>query len=253
MSQHVAVQNESGVLVIRFSRADKKNALTSEMYAAIASALTAAADDQAVRVVVVTGSEDSFTAGNDLKDFMANQNVMGGPVIEFLRVFASFPKPIIAAVNGLAIGVGTTLLLHCDLAYAAQGARFQLPFVNLAAVPEFASSLLLPRLIGHVRAAELLMFGEPFSAEKAMALGLLNAVVAPADLMTHAMAKAKVLAAKPPSALRQTKALMRGHIGDITARIELENKTFSACLKSEEFMEAATAFFEKRAPDFSKF
>lgn len=253
MSQHVGAQNEGGVLTIRFNRAEKKNALTSAMYAAIAAALTAAADDPAVRVVIITGSEDSFTAGNDLMDFMANQDITGGPVIEFLRVFAAFPKPIIAAVNGLAIGVGTTLLLHCDLAYAAQGARFQLPFVNLAAVPEFASSLLLPRLIGHVRAAELLMFGEPFSADKALALGLLNAVLAPADVMTHAMAKAKVLAAKPPAALRQTKALMRGHIGDITARIDLENKMFSECLKSAEFTEAATAFFEKRAPDFSKF
>lgn len=253
MSQHVAAQTEGGVLTIRFNRADKKNALTSEMYLAIASALTAAADDQGVRVVVVTGSEDSFTAGNDLKDFIANQNIAGGPVIEFLRVFANFSKPIIAAVNGLAIGVGTTLLLHCDLAYAVQGARFQLPFVNLAAVPEFASSLLLPRLIGHVRAAELLMIGEPFSADKALALGLLNAVVAPADLMTHAMAKAKILAAKPPATLRQTKALMRGHIADIAARIELENRTFGECLKSAEFKEAATAFFEKRAPDFSKF
>ena len=170
-----------------------------------------------------------------------------------MNFFANFPKPIVAAVNGLAIGVGTTLLLHCDLAYAVQGARFQLPFVNLAAVPEFASSLLLPHLIGHVRAAELLMIGEPFSADKALALGLLNAVVAPADLMTHAMAKAKILAAKPPAALRQTKALMRGHIADIAARIELENRTFGECLKSAEFKEAATAFFEKRAPDFSKF
>ncbi len=250
---HVATEVADKVLTIRFNRADKKNALTSAMYAAVTSALSAAADDPGVRVVIITGSEDSFTAGNDLKDFIANQNVSGGPVIEFLRVFSNFPKPIIAAVNGLAIGVGTTLLLHCDLAYAAQGARFQMPFVNLAAVPEFASSLLLPRLIGHVRAADLLMMGEPFTADKALALGLLNAVLAPADVMTHAMAKAKVLAGKPPAALRQTKALMRGNLGEIATRIELENELFSDCLKSAEFQEAATAFFEKRAPDFSKF
>lgn len=250
---HVATEIADKVLTIRFNRAEKKNALTSAMYAAVSGALSAAADDPGVRVVILTGSEDSFTAGNDLKDFIANQNVTGGPVIEFLRVFANFPKPIIAAVNGPAIGVGTTLLLHCDLAYAAQGTRFHLPFVNLAAVPEFASSLLLPRLIGHVRAADLLMMGEPFTADKALALGLLNAVLAPADVMTHAMAKAKVLAAKPPAALRQTKALMRGHLGEIATRIELENKMFSDCLKSAEFQEAATAFFEKRAPDFSKF
>lgn len=253
MSEHITSSLDGGILTLSFNRPEKKNAITGAMYAEAARVLRDAEQNDAVRVVVITGAGGVFTAGNDLKDFIANQNISGGPVIEFLRIFANFPKPTIAAVNGLAIGVGTTLLLHCDLAYAAQGARFQLPFVNLAAVPEFASSLLLPRLIGHVRAAELLMMGEPFTADKALALGLLNAVLAPADVMTHAMAKARVLAAKPPAALRQTKALMRGHLGEIATRIELENQLFSDCLKSEEFKEAATAFFEKRAPDFSKF
>ena len=254
MSSHVVTETAGGVLTLRFNRPDKKNALLSTMYADAAAALTAAASDATLRVAVITGTADSFTAGNDLKDFLENPPAdANAPVFRFMRTLATFPKPVIAAVNGMAVGIGTTLLLHCDLAYAVPGAKFHLPFVNIAIVPEFASTLLLPRLIGQARAAELLLLGEAFTADKALSLGLINGVVAPDDLMPTAMQKAALLAAKPPAALRQAKALLRGNAGEIGERIALENKAVAERLGSAEFREAATAFFEKRAPDYSKF
>ena len=254
MSEHVVTETAGGVLTLCFNRPEKKNALLATMYAEAAAALKAAAGDKAVRVAVVTGTADSFTAGNDLKDFLENMPTdADAPVFRFMRTMATFPKPIIAAVNGLAIGIGTTMLLHCDLAYAVAGARFQLPFVNIAIVPEFCSTLLLPRLVGQAQAAELLLLGEAFTAEKALKLGLINDVVAPEALMTTVNAKAAALAAKPPEALRLSKALLRGNGPEIAERISWENKVVAERLASAEFREAATAFFEKRPPDFSRF
>jgi len=254
MASFIHTEQNGSVLTLRFNRPDKKNAILSSMYADGADALSKAADDKSVRVVVMTGSGDSFSAGNDLKDFLDNPpDTRDAPVFRFMDTLATFPKPVVAAVNGLAIGIGTTLLLHCDLAYAVPKAKFQLPFVNIAIVPEYASTLLLPRMLGHVKAAELLMLGEPFTAERAASLGIINEVV-PADaLVTTAMAKAGALAAKRPAALRQAKALLRGNAPDIAKRILEENEVVRERLVSAEFKEAATAFFEKRAPDFSKF
>ena len=253
MSAHVVTETTGGVLTLRFHRPDKKNAITAAMYGDGAAALQAAAADKHVRVVVISGSGDSFTAGNDLKDFLENPpSQADAPVFLFMATLASFPKPVIAAVNGVAVGIGTTLLLHCDLAYAVPTAKFQLPFVNLAVVPEFASSLLLPRLVGHARAAELLLLGEPFGADKALELGLINAIVAPDALADLVAAKAATIAAKPPAAVQATKALLRGDGRDIHACIAAEAKVFGTQLASAEFKEAVAAFFEKRAPDFSK-
>jgi enoyl-CoA hydratase/carnithine racemase len=254
MAEHVVTETSGGVLTLRFNRPDKKNALLSAMYAGAAAALSAAARDPAVRVVVITGSADSFTAGNDLKDFLENPpKDEHAPVFKFMRALATFPKPAIAAVNGLAIGIGVTLLLHCDLVYAVPGAKFQLPFVNIAIVPEFASSLLLPRLVGQARAAELLLLGEMFTAPRALELGLINGVVEADALMATVMEKAKALAAKAPAAVRHAKALLRTPGHEIADRVALENKGVAERLTTAEFKEAATAFFEKRAPDFSKF
>jgi enoyl-CoA hydratase/carnithine racemase len=254
MGEHVVAETTGGVLTLRFNRPDKKNALLSSMYADAAAALNAAAADKAIRVAIITGTADSFTAGNDLKDFLDNPpQDAKAPVFQFMRALATFPKPVIAAVNGIAVGIGTTLLLHCDFAYAVPGAKFQLPFVNIAIVPEFASTLLLPRLVGPARAAELLMLGQPFTAAKALELGLINAVVAAEELASSVSAVAQALAAKPPESLRHTKALLRGDGADINERIAVENRIVGERLASAEFREAATAFFEKRAPDFSTF
>jgi len=254
MSEYVVTETAGVVMTLRFNRPDKKNALLNAMYADAAAALRSADADPSVRVAVITGSGDSFTAGNDLKDFLENPPMdADAPVFQFMRALSGFQKPAIAAVNGIAVGIGTTMLLHCDLAYAVPAAKFQLPFVNMAILPEFASSLLLPRLMGPVRAAELILYGEAFSAERALALGLINAVVPAEELSQTVVAKAAALAKKPPGALRQAKALLRGNGADITERIALENKVFGERLASAEFREAATAFFEKRAPDFGKF
>lgn len=254
MNGHVFTETADGVLTLRFNRPEKKNALLTTMYADAADALGGAAEDRTVRACIITGSGDSFTAGNDLKDFLENMPTdQDAPVFRFMRALAGFPKPVIAAVNGIAVGIGTTLLLHCDLAYAAPEARFQLPFVNIGIVPEFASTLLLPRLVGNVLAGELLLLGEAFSAQRALELGLVNAVVRAADLMHTAMSRAALIAAKPPSAIRKSKALLRAGAAEIAAHVARENKVLGEQLLSAEFKEAATAFFEKRAPDFSRF
>ncbi len=253
MSSHVVTDIAGGVLTLRFNRPDKKNAILSAMYADAAAALKAADTDASVRVVVITGSADSFTAGNDLKDFLENppQN-NEAPVFQFMYGLAAFSKPVVAAINGLAVGIGTTVLLHCDFAYAVPSAKFQLPFVNLALVPEFASSLLLARFLGPRKAAELLMLGEGFDADAALEFGLINAVVPADQLEAVVKAKAALLAGKPPAALRATKALLNADRSEVATRIALEAKVFGERLQSPELKEAIGAFFEKRAPDFSK-
>ena len=254
MSEFVQSPIENRVMTIRFNRPDKKNAILRSMYADAAKALQAAQNDANVRVVVITGAGGCFTAGNDLKDFLeAPPTSEDAEVFQFMFALCAFTKPVIAAVNGLAIGIGTTMLFHCDLVYAVPEARFQMPFINLAVVPEFASSLLVPRLLGRAQASELLLLVEAIGAERAKELGLINAVVPAGDLAAHVKAKAEALAVKPPGALKDAKALMNGSAAEIRAWIGKEGKIFGERLKTPEFKEAATAFFERRPADFSRF
>jgi len=254
MSEHIKTEQRDGVLTLTIARPEKKNALTVAMYAALADAIIGADADTSARVILITGTADSFTAGNDLKDFLENPPVdSNSPVFKFMHAIAGAKTPIVAAVNGLAIGIGTTMLLHCDLVYASSSARFQMPFVNLGLVPELGSSLVLPALAGRARASELLMFGEAFDAKTAQDIGLLNAVCEAGDLLETAHAAAAKLAAKPPAALRKTKALMNSDEAALHKRIDAEAAVFGQQLGSDEVKEAIAAFFEKRAPDFSKF
>ena len=254
MTDLVKVQLEDGVRVVTINRPEKKNALTQDMYAVMADAVATADDDPAVRVVVITGSEDIFTSGNDLNDFLkASMDDAETPVWRFLKAISSTATPLVAAVNGAGIGIGTTMLLHCDFVYACEEARFHMPFINLALVPEAASSLLLPRCAGYRKAAEMLMLGEPFGASEAVAAGIVTAVAPNKSQLEMAMDTARKLAAKPPSAMRQTKALLRGESQSVKERLEIEGGEFKICLTSPEAKEAMTAFFERRPPDFSKF
>ncbi|WP_341894055.1 enoyl-CoA hydratase [Ferrovibrio terrae] len=240
-----------GILTITFNRPEKKNALTSAMYATLADALEAAETDAAVRVILFAGNGGAFTAGNDLQDFLNNPPQGDNtPVFRFLRAISTASKPLVAAVTGVAVGVGTTMLLHCDLVYVGAGAKLSLPFVNLALVPEAASSLLLPAMIGHHRAAELLLLGEPFDADTAKAYGIANAIFPDARVVPEALQIAQKLAAKPPTAMKLTKQLLKHTKGDVAGQMALEGGHFRSQLKSAEAREAMTAFFEKRPPKF---
>lgn len=251
MSGEIQFSIEGRIAALRLNRPDKKNAITSAMYAAMADALEQAAADPAVRVLTLLGSEDVFTSGNDIKDFMAvPPRDTDQPVFRFLRAISAFPKVIVAGVAGPAIGIGTTMLLHCDLIVAAPSASFSVPFVDLALIPEAASSLLLPRLIGPQRAAKHLLLGDPFDAETALAYGLVTEIVAEEGLEARVSDIARRIAAKPPEAAQITKALLRREEEPVAARIAREAEYFSGRLQSAEAMEAFRAFFEKRAPDF---
>ena len=254
-SEHVLAERDGHVLHLTLSRIEKKNALTRDMYDALANALDEATQDTGIRVVVLSGRDRVFTAGNDLMDFMAAPPTgPESPVFRFLTTLVGFPKPLLVAVDGPAIGIGTTLLLHADLAYATPETRFQMPFVPLGLVPEAASSLLVPRLAGHARAAELLMFGEPFSSDTAREIGLINEVVDSDAVVSRALERAHQLAALPPEAVRQTKAFLRRPLADSVAdTISHEGAAFMQRLTSPEAQEAFTAFFEKRPADFSRF
>ena len=248
---------ETGVMTLTFNRVDKKNSITRAMYAALADGLERAAQDAAVRVVLIQGDATVFSAGNDIGDFQNAPPHPGPreeqPVWRFLRGIASFPKPIVAAVCGPAVGVGTTLLLHCDLVYAGDNAAFALPFVNLGLVPEAGSSLLLPQMFGLHRAAEALLLGEPFMAEAALEVGLVNRVVPPTECNAIAQAQARKLAAKPMSALIATKRLMKGgQQAAVLARMDEEGEVFGRMLHEPAAREAFAAFAQKRKPDFSK-
>lgn len=243
-----------GILKLTLDRAAKKNALTRAMYEELAIAFEHAAGEGSIRVLLLTGSGDAFTSGNDIQDFMADPPISeDAPVSRFLKALTKFPKPLVIAVNGIAIGIGVTMLLHADLVYADAAAEFQLPFVKLALVPEAASSYLLPRLLGHPRAAELLFLGERFSAMKAKQLGLINEICRSDELQKRADAVAAKLASAPPEALRLTKSLMRRHHAAIDDAMRAEGKAFAARLTSPEALEAFAAFMDRRAPDFSKF
>ena len=245
---------DNGVHTITFNRPKKKNAFTLAMYEAIVASLDAAKADESVRVVVLRGTEGVFTAGNDLGDFAQNPPTSTDtPVFSLLTDIASYPKPVIAAVSGAAVGIGVTLLLHCDLVYADPTAKFVMPFVNLGLVPEGASTLLLPRLAGRVKANELLMFGDPFDAQTALEIGLVNAIV-DGDVVAHAAERARVLAAKPAASLRGTKALIKQALGGrVEETLLREGALFMERLTSPEAIEAFGAFMQKRKPDFSQF
>ena len=256
MDPHIITGVTDRILQIEIRRPERKNALTAGMYAAMAGALRDAAGDSGVRAVLLHGQPQIFTSGNDIADFMDAATGMGEdrPVFDFLRAISTYPKPIVAGVTGPAIGIGTTLLLHCDLVYAGESARFQLPFVNLALVPEAASTLLLPAMIGYARAAQWLLLGEAFAASEARDYGIVTRVVADAEALDAAQAAARQLAAKPPAALRLTKMLMKQPMAQAVARqMHEEVRHFGAQRGSPEAAEAFKAFFEKRAPDFSKF
>jgi enoyl-CoA hydratase/carnithine racemase len=247
MSEHILVESSGPVLALRLNRPDKKNALTHAMYSALADALERAAHDETVRVATILGSGGAFTAGNDLKDFMETPPVGADqPVFRFLRGISSFPKPLIAGVTGPAVGVGTTMLLHCDLVAAAPSALFHMPFVDLGLVPEAASSMLFPRLVGPQLAAKHLILGEPFDAETALRYGVIGEIVAEEALEARVGELAARIAAKPPEGVRLTKQLIRGEAEPIAARIEREGELFSRRLHSAEAAEAFRAFFERR-------
>jgi enoyl-CoA hydratase/carnithine racemase len=254
MSDQIIVDVKDRVQLIRMNRPEKKNALSGAMYTAMAEALLAADNDNNVRAIVIGGTEDCFTAGNDIADFAAAKPGQASPAVRFLETLAATAKPVLAAVSGVAIGIGTTMLLHCDLVYATEASRFQLPFVNLGLCPEAASSMILPALMGTHRAAELLLFGEAFGADVACKLGIINQVVTVAELLPTVNSKAQQLAQKPPVSLRTTKMLLkRGHADAIKQAMAREGQNFAALLQGPEAKEAMAAFLERRKPDFSRF
>ena len=246
--------SEAGVTTLTLNRLEKKNSFTAAMYTAMADALLQAQDDAAVRAVVIQGHVTVFSAGNDIGDFLNNPPAGDdAPVFRFMRAISNFPKPLVAAVCGPAVGIGTTLLFHCDLVYAGDNAAFAMPFVNLGLCPELAASLLVPQMFGYHRAAEALLLGEPFMAEAALEAGLVNRIVPPTQANAVAQAQARKLAAKPISALVETKRLMKKAQASLVAQqISEEGASFGRMLREPAAREAFGAFMEKRKPDFSK-
>lgn len=256
MTDHISVSLDGPILRLAFNRPEKKNAITQAMYAALVDGLIEANRDDAVRAVVFEAKGDVFTSGNDIADFMSGAGGPGEgekpPVIRFLEAIATAEKPLIAAVQGPAVGVGVTMLFHCDLVYASEAATFHTPFVDLALVPEAASSLLLPQIAGHQRAAEMLILGKKIDGPRAREFGFVNEVVAPDALEDVAFGAARAIAEKAPAAMKLTKKLMKGDREAILARMKEEGVHFAAQLQSAEFREAGMAFMQKRKPDFSK-
>lgn len=240
---------------VRFDRLDKKNAITTEMYVQLAEALAAADAERDVRAILLHGSADCFTSGNDVADFLQRPpSGEDSPTWRLLEVMPSLKKPLVAAVGGPAVGIGATMLLHCDLVYAAPGARFQFPFVHLGIVPEFGSTFLLPLYAGYQRAAQMLLLGQPFDAQKAYEAGIVTEIVAQESLLQAAEKAAAALAALPPESIRLTKRLMKArHAKTVAEVISEEGRIFRERLGSPEAREALSAFLEKRKPDFSRF
>lgn len=256
MSEHIHLEREQGLLTLRMDRADKKNALTRAMYGALADALDAADEDRSVRAVLITGSETCFTSGNDVADFIqAPPSGLDSEVFRFMKALFDFSKPVVAAVSGPAVGIGTTLLLHCDLVYVARDAKLKMPFVNLGLCPEYGSSLILPRLLGHARAAELLLLGEAFTGEQAAAWGIANEALADgAATLARAREMAQRFEQLAPSAVAVSKRLMREPGREELRRVIMEEgELFGQRLRTPEAIEALSAFMQRRTPDFSKF
>jgi enoyl-CoA hydratase/carnithine racemase len=254
MTDTVVITRTDAVLEIRLNRPEKKNALTRSMYDAMADAFAQVDADPTLRVALLTGTGDTFTSGNDIGDFQARAaGNREGSASRFLPTISSMQKPLVAAVNGPAIGVGSTMLMHCDLIIAVRSARFVMPFTSLGLVPEAGSSLLFPRLLGHQRASALLLLGEPMDAATAHQWGFVNRVVDDTELMVTAHDLARRLAALPPQAVRLTKRLMRQGAADLAGRMEEELTLFRQRVASPEAAEAFRAFMEKRKPDFSQF
>jgi enoyl-CoA hydratase/carnithine racemase len=249
----------NGVATIEIARPEKKNALTVAMYQAMAEALNAAREDATVRAVLITGQPGIFTSGNDVEDFLTRppgqgSDSMDSPVFRFMRALLDCDKPVVAAVTGAAIGIGTTMLLHCDFVYVSDEARLAMPFVALGLVPEYASSLVVPQLMGHRRAAEKLLLGDPFTPEQAVECGVASAVLPAGEVVAHARRVAERFNALPPGAVREAKQLMRAPQRELTLQtIRTEGEVFGRRLRSPEAMEAFQAFLQKRKPDFSKF
>jgi enoyl-CoA hydratase/carnithine racemase len=250
----ILTETAGAIACIQIARPERKNAITADMYTALSGALQAAEADPSVRVILLHGQPDIFSAGNDLDDFLRTPpQEPDAPVFRFMATLSGAAKPVVAAVNGAAVGIGTTLLLHCDLAYCADDSRFSLPFANLGLCPEFASSLLLPLAAGYHRAAEKLLLGEPASAEEALEMGLVNRILPPGEVLPYAKRQCARLAQLPPTALLETKRLLKAGWREATTRtIAEESATFARLLRSAEAREAFSAFLERRAPDFSK-
>jgi enoyl-CoA hydratase/carnithine racemase len=255
MTEHIITEIRDRLLRIELNRPDKKNAITVAMYEAMAAALHRAAGDPAVRVVLIHGQPGVFTSGNDVVEFL-NQPPAGtdAPVFQFLARISQIDKPVVAAVTGAAVGIGTTMLLHCDYIVAGESAQFSVPFINLGLCPEGSSSLLLPLAIGSLRAAELLLFGEAIGAAQARDWGLVNRVVADEQAIPQALLRAQALAAKPPAALRTSKSLLKRRLAPLIAQTMAdEGAGFATLLGGPEAKEALSAFLDKRRPDFSRF
>ena len=250
----VIIDFQDHILSITMNRPLKKNALTAAMYSTMAEALEMAETDMSVRVIIFQGVDGIFTSGNDLADFLGNP-VRGTdtPVSRFLFALARSTVPMIAAVDGPAVGIGTTMLLHCDMVIAADTSLFMMPFTNLGLLPENGSSYLLPKIMGHTKASELILTGRAFTAEEALSYGVINEVCKADELVTITAKWAALLASKPPSAMRKSKALMKTDMPVVIDRIRIEMEQFSEALVSPEAKEALTAFMEKRKPDFSRF
>ena len=248
-------QTVNGVARIEIARPEKKNAITVAMYSQLAEAVGAAHEDASVRAILIHGQKDIFTAGNDLEDFLKNPpSGMDAPVFKFMQALGYSEKPVVAAVNGAAVGIGTTMLLHCDLAYCADNAMFSMPFVSLGVCSEFASSLLLPLNAGYHKAAEKLLLADPISAEEALEMKIVNRILPPGEVLDYAIRQAERFNQLPPASVRETKRLMRSGWKALTEKIIVdEAKSFGAMLRSAEAKEAFTAFYERRKPDFSKF
>ncbi len=246
---------QGAVLEVEIHRPEKKNALTGEMYTGLSAALDRGAGDGAVRAILLTGTREAYCSGNDIADFLQRPpSSEASPVMQFLSRIQAAEKPLVAAVNGMAVGIGTTMLLHCDYVVAGEGASFSVPFVNLGLCSEAASSLLLPATIGQRRAAEMLLFGDRIDAKRALEWDLVNAVVPDGEVLDTGRKRAQALAAKPADALRTTKALLKRHLGsDARERILEEGREFNRLLHEPAAREALTAFVEKRPPDPEKY
>ena len=252
--EEIITEHSGNILRVQLNRPAKRNAMTSAMYLSLASIFNKAANDENTRVILWHGAGDSFCAGNDIEDFLKNPPGPGeSPQAALMHVLVDLDKPLVAAVHGAAIGGGTTMLTHCDFIYAGESAKFQMPFINLAVVPEFGSSCSVPSRIGHLRAAELLLLGAPFDARRAADLGLVTEVARDKDVLAKAAETARKLAAKPAAALQASKRLMKQPFREqIKTAMKAENEEFSAQVRSEDAKEALTAFLEKRKPDFTK-